>query len=325
MLSSAMVLSGGLLFVAFQCNVSWSQDCDAVLKDGVFNSFQELRSGDLKNAFQNAYCNKQGNSSGSSSGTSVGASYAGFGLDFGHNSNDTSQSRNENCGNGSGSMSDDQFVRAMQSVVDQHIVDVWLACKQAGYGITIEGRLNGDFFRLKYIFRAAGSVAQATVEDPHIEGATCDDSVKKGTVINTGGRIQNCKRTGDGPVSVTVNSNFQSAEFYIPAVRKEDANEDFCKNWRGPGVPVQCLSPQQRADALELQKRTLPGVGVAPPGYTWCVLDTRFNSPPNVQGYCFSKEASGQCHCAIVPAGYPQPSTSSYGTVYEPHSPFGPQ
>lgn len=79
-----------------------------------------------------------------------------------------------------------------------------------------------------------------------------------------------------------------------------------CKSWSGPGIPVECLG-----------NRFLPGVGVAPEGYTWCVLDARFLADPKVQGYCFSRETSGTCYCAKVPPGYPQRSMQSFGHVYE--------
>jgi len=67
-----------------------------------------------------------------------------------------------------------------------------------------------------------------------------------------------------------------------------------------------------------VSKSVLPGVGIAPPGYTWCAISRQYLNPPNVQTYCFSKEQSGTCHCAVVPPGYPQPSTSTTGVVFEP-------
>ncbi|SEM47802.1 hypothetical protein SAMN04489760_11747 [Syntrophus gentianae] len=84
--------------------------------------------------------------------------------------------------------------------------------------------------------------------------------------------------------------------------------KELCKNWNGIGPPPNLFC---------YGKRFLPGVGVAPEGYTWCILDKKFNNPPNVQGYCFSKEESGLCHCAKVPPGFPQPSMEWFGQVYE--------
>lgn len=294
-----------------------ADECDAILQQGIRNTFQEVRTGDFRTAFKSAYCKKDSSSRGSSSGTEAGGSYGGYGLNFGQNSSDTAQARAENCGDSSSSMSDNNFVKAMQSVADKNIVDAWSSCKSSTYGLVILGELNGSDILVTYRFRSAGSVSQTVVSGtPYISGAKCDDAVKNGTIINTGGRIQSCSRTGDGPVSIAVNTDFQPARFFIPAVVKQQpvqtqptsSREDRCKQYTGPGGALGCL----------IGKRFFPGVGVAPEGYTWCVLDTKFNNPPNVQGYCLAKEESGRCSCAKVPAGMPQPSMNYTGNVYDP-------
>ena len=302
-----------IVFFLLGRGVASANDCDAILQQGIRNTFQELRTGDFRTTFRSAYCNKASANSRSSSGMDAGGSYAGFGLNFGSNSSDTNQSRAENCGDNASSMSDDKYVKAMQSVADKNIVDAWSACKTNAFGVIINGELNGNDLLITYIFRSAGSVNQAVVEgNPTISGATCNNTVQDGTVINTGGRIQTCTRIGDGPVSIAINTNFQPARFFIPAVLKSGSGQsasglsEFCKNWKGPGVPVQCLG-----------NRNLPGVGVAPEGYTWCVLDRKYSADPAVQTYCFAREQSGSCHCATVPPGYPQPSTDASGHVYE--------
>ena len=62
--------------------------------------------------------------------------------------------------------------------------------------------------------------------------------------------------------------------------------------------------------------RYLPGVGIAPVGYNWCMLDRRFWAN-NVRGYCITLQQSGPCNCSLVPLGYPaQASTSSFGVTY---------
>lgn len=62
--------------------------------------------------------------------------------------------------------------------------------------------------------------------------------------------------------------------------------------------------------------RYLPGVGIAPVGYNWCLLDRRFWTN-NVRSYCWTVQQSGHCNCSIVPPGNPQPSTASYGVTYD--------
>jgi hypothetical protein len=211
----------GLVAMACVSHAAFANsECDAILKDGTRNTFQELRTGDLRTAFENAYCGRNSNSRGSSSGTSVGGSYAGYGLNFGQNSSDTAESRAENCGSSSGSMSDAKFQSAMTSVVDAKIVEAWQACVTQSVGVFILGTLNGDTVALTYKFKTAGSVTQATVNgDPTVVGMQCDHAVKDGTVINTGGMIQVCQRSGNGAVTVSVNTNFAPALFTIPAAQ----------------------------------------------------------------------------------------------------------
>lgn len=295
--------------------VAWAHECDAILQQGIRNTFEEVRTGDFKNSFKSAYCNKNSTGNSTSSGMEVGASSAKYGLNFGSNDSDTSEARAEYCGSTESALSDEKNLKAMQSIADKNIVDAWSSCKSTNYGVMINGELNGKNLILTYTFRSAGSIAQASVEgDPYIGGAKCDTMVKRGTVINTGGRAQVCIRNGDEPVSVVINTNFQPARFFIPAVAKAKPPAkpeiptlaEFCKNWKGPGTPTACLGD-----------RNLPGVGVAPEGYSWCVLDGKFNKPPTVQGYCFAKEVSGRCQCAKVPSGMPQPSMEMYGIVYQ--------
>ena len=90
------------------------------------------------------------------------------------------------------------------------------------------------------------------------------------------------------------------------AAAKAGSAPDICKTWTGPGIPFACLG-----------KRNLPGIGIAPEGYTWCILDARFNNPPNVQSYCFARENAGRCQCEKVAPGYPLPTLQMYGRVYE--------
>ena len=300
---------GIAMFASFSV---FADECDAILQQGVRNTFQELRTGDFRSSFKSAYCNKSTSSQGSNSGTEAGGSYAGYGLNFGQSSSDTRQARAENCADSSSAMSDNNLVKAMQSVADKNIVDAWSSCKSSSYGVLILGELNATDILLTYRFRSAGAISQAVVDGaPFISGAKCDDAVKSGTVINTGGRIQSCSRTGDGPVTIAVNTNFQPARFFIPALVKQQATplpSAGLPRVGDPGAPFGFGTPIDK-------QRVLPGVGIAPEGYTWCVIDKKF-LVGGVQGYCYAREKSGSCRCAIVPQGLPQPDTKTTGTVF---------
>lgn len=310
-LSIRKVIKVGSALLVIQ-GIAEAHECDAILEQGVRNTYQELRTGDFRSSFSSAYCNKSSQSSGSTSGTAAGGSYGLYSFDFAQSGSDNSASRNENCGNSSSSLQDDKYLRALQSVADKNIVDAWSACRSSASGVLLNGELNGKDIFLTYVFRSAGSVTQAIVEgEPYISGAKCSDAVKDGTVINTGGRIQTCTRTGDGPVSIAINTNYQPARFFIPAVvppkpkpvepiNKQQALEEKCRNWKGPGVPTDCPGGNNPSIAS-----SPPGMGPAPQGYRWCVLDSRFHPQPGVQSYCFTTDGAGTCRCSAPPPGYP--------------------
>jgi hypothetical protein len=197
-----------------------ADECDAILKSGVRNTFHELRTTNFDQSFQNAYCQKTSSSRASSSDTQLGGSYAGFGIDLGQSGSDTAAYRQENCGNNAFATSEAKYLNALQSVADPNIVDAWRACKTRAYGLYINGDLNGDDFDLIFKFLPAGSISSTEITGgPWINGAICNPQVvEEGTIIDTGGLIIPCKRRGNEAVSVRVNSRFGPAKFYIPAV-----------------------------------------------------------------------------------------------------------
>lgn len=138
----AQVLAIALLGQTF-C-LCQDRDCDSILQQGLRNTYKNLRSGDFRNAFQNEYCNKTSGEHGSESRNSLlGMSGDDF-LQIGINNNDTATSRQENCGKGGSSMSDQKYENAMASVADPNIVEAWRQCVTQPYGVRIYGDLNGN-------------------------------------------------------------------------------------------------------------------------------------------------------------------------------------
>jgi hypothetical protein len=110
-------------FLSLVQGIAEAHECDAILEQGVRNTYQELRTGDFRSSFSSAYCNKSSQSSGSTSGTNAGGAYGVYSFEFGQSGSDNSASRNENCGNSSSSLQDDKYLRALQSVADKNIVN----------------------------------------------------------------------------------------------------------------------------------------------------------------------------------------------------------
>lgn len=59
-----------LASLLFSATAVSAHDCDAVLSQGIRNTYQELRTSDIRSAFAQSYCSKTSNTTGRTSGTS---------------------------------------------------------------------------------------------------------------------------------------------------------------------------------------------------------------------------------------------------------------
>jgi hypothetical protein len=219
----AGLLAPMVLFAAGSAHAQYG--CSDILKDGVRNTYKELRKGDLKTNFSNKYCASARKSQGSGSDANVGLDYKtmgeSFGFSFGTSDKRTLQEASQNCGGTTSGLSDEKFETAMASVVDQSIVRAWQECMTRPVGLAITGRAEEKALSIYVFFRNAGSIGKTTTTSPPaISGATCPvdqlELIGKGAEINTGGTRLLCTRTGDGPVLMIVNSTFGPAELVMP-------------------------------------------------------------------------------------------------------------
>lgn len=233
-----------------------ADECDAILRDGVRNSYKDLRGKDFYESFNSAYCTKESIGSAGSDGLNLGFSYEGVGFSLGQSSSDTKERRSENCGNQGRISSDRQFVDAFSTVADPMVVQAWQACKAQAIGVVIFGELNESVLTLLYKFKAAGPYSSTKVTSNLIvHGASCGDIVQPGMTIHTGGVMQVCQRFGQEPVTVVLNTEFGPARFALP---REGKLTEFssstpkpridCARWRAegkPGTPVECLGTDE--------------------------------------------------------------------------------
>lgn len=231
-----------------------SHECDSILSQGIRNTYRDLQSSDFRNQFSNKYCNQNQQTQSSGNSTGVGVGYKVFSFDFDNSNSSSSSIRASNCGESNGLNSDQKYVNAMRDVADPRIVEAWQTCMSNTTGLQILGELNGSSIVVKYVFRSAGAVARTSLTtDVRVRGAHCEDPIRAGTIINTGGLVQLCTRNGSDEVTIIANSDFAPAMLFIPAPRqiKENAvarrepspdelTRNFCANWKGPGVPVMC-------------------------------------------------------------------------------------
>ncbi len=202
--------------------------CNTVLEQGVRNTYQRLARSDVRGALTNALCTSQlqtmKNSAGG--GLSLGVIAEGIPIELGANYDEASANslKNSSCANGSSNMSNDNYERVLQAVVDPAIVQAWSSCKEkerAG-GLLLDGKLNGSVLILSLRFRNVGNVSETTLKGkPQISGATCDGmDWGPGTKIDGSQSLTQCRRFGEEPVTITINSTFDGAMFYIPAPPK---------------------------------------------------------------------------------------------------------
>ncbi|WP_423211827.1 hypothetical protein [Paracoccus yeei] len=200
-----------------------AHECDAILSSGVRNTYQVLQDGEFRNQFSSSYCDELGSKTGSGNSGGMNVGYKFFTFGASNNSSRNAEQFQKNCGSNSGQMSDAQFVSALQHVADQGIVQAWQQCISSTYGVMItaetasKGRLT-----VTYRFRAAGNVASAVVRgEPIFDGLTCNEGIKNGTVIDTGGLAQLCRRESeDDEVIIVLNTSFQPATLVIPPLVK---------------------------------------------------------------------------------------------------------
>lgn len=213
----ALLLIGGSASYA-------ADECSAILQQGVFNTYQGLRTRNLKEGFQESFCQNTHATRGSSTSAGLNVTIPVKGVPVGYRG-DYGQTRSKidsqgSCKNTSVSIDDATYEDILLKVVAPEIVAAWSDCHNKAGGFFINGDLNEDVLVLEFRFRPSGAVSQTTLTaDPVVYGATCANMVvKKGTVISTGKTYQDCKRHGASAVTVIANSTFDGARFFIPAV-----------------------------------------------------------------------------------------------------------
>jgi hypothetical protein len=218
------VLISALLLVGTS-GVSFADECSAILEQGVFNTYQGLRTRDLRTGFQQSFCQSSSSSSGGSTGAGLNVMVPIYGVPvkFGGDYKQTSSSLSQqgSCSNSASSLSDATYENILQKVVAPEIVAAWTDCRtKAGGGLFINGDLNGDTLVLEFRFRPMGVISRTTLtEDPRITGASCPRPIVKArTVLNNAPKYEQCQRSGTGAVTVIANSTNDGARFFIPAV-----------------------------------------------------------------------------------------------------------
>ena len=287
-------------------------ECRDILEQGIRNTYQSLRASSMRSAFTEGFCNKSiqkvQNSSGG--GVSVGFPVDGIPVDIGGNYSQSGGNslQQELCTNKAGDMSDAQYEKLLSAVADPNIVEAWRQCEGSSGGLLLTGKLNGSTLVLAISFRNIGAVSSTILtDDAAFDGVRCDSPWLSGMKVDGSIRYLQCKRIGTDPVTVTVNSSFNGAMFYIPPppqwviVGAKDESTKGEENSRDPCQPhtiianicTQQGNPRNRCPAQD-------GVAVgascsctAPPGFT-----------PFSNGVVISEQIHGviKAGCGVLPA-----------------------
>lgn len=302
-----------LLLVA--ASSSYADECDAILEQGVRNTYQDLKQRDLRTGFRNAMCQSASSGGGSSSGGGLEITVPIFDVPvkFGGNYNQarTETSSSGACSDASSNFNDKTYSFVLQQVVAPEIVSAWSQCRANQGGFFINGELNGNILVLEFRFRPAGDVVSTKViAPPIINGASCPNPVvKNGTVIRNSKLLQRCYREGAGEVTVVVNTRYDGARFFIPAVR---SNPVAVRPSSGGAIPA------SNATGRALDSLVAGGPALIPQaGMSWCIINPTELPAGTPRSACQTASTSGPCTCQKYDPGNPPTPNGTYsGLVY---------
>ncbi|MCE5989733.1 hypothetical protein LVV83_22175 [Pseudomonas sp. LM20] len=220
--SSRPLLVAAALVSFFNAATALADECRDILEQGIRNTYEQTRNGDLRSNLSSAFCQSSLNQvrSRSGGGFSLGFNYGGSPVSLGGDFNDQNGKsfQQEACAQGASNLSNSNYEKLLQHVADENIVRAWSQCNQTSGGLLLDGRLNEDTLILSLRFRNSGNIHQTTLNsNAQVRGASCEDIPwKSGTVITGSVQYVQCERHGEQPVTVTVNSEFNGAMFYLP-------------------------------------------------------------------------------------------------------------
>lgn len=213
------------LSISLSSSSLFADDCRDILEQGIRNTYTSLKTNNFSSSFKEGFCSNslQAVKNSSGGGLSIGFPVDGVPVDIGGNYNESSANslKQDACKNGSGNVSDDKYELLLTSIADPSIVSAWAQCKNNDGGVLLTGKLNGSTLILSIRFRNVGNIYETVFEgDASFDGINCPNNWINGTKLNGSTKYMQCKRIGEDPITVTVNTSFNGAMFYIPVPKK---------------------------------------------------------------------------------------------------------
>ncbi|MGY6161838.1 hypothetical protein [Paraburkholderia strydomiana] len=211
MLRIFCTLVGTLLIVLSQ---SVHADCEAFAKYGIYDVRSSTSDTERAEAFRLWFCqqNFQSQQSASAAGGELG--YGGFTLGYDQSKESWSEFKSSYCRdesyNARFKQRTEEFVKTINPTASKNM----LACFNRTGAVHTRLEQGGDsnVFRFYAAFYTATSgAATAEVKNFEVKGGTCTSPLKKGDHLGAEGYESLCSRTGNGPVDVTLNTDWPVA------------------------------------------------------------------------------------------------------------------
>jgi len=246
-------LLGMLVLICFTQTV-YSSECDAILDQGVRNTFVMNNSSRFKQELKSGFCSSHEEYNGGESGGGADVGFTLFEIPISLSGNYSQEEikslKDSVCRNDSSLNEGENYSHILQMIADPQIVNAWEKCKTSEGGVILLGEARDEqqvIVTMK--FRNSGSIYETRVTDtPTITGMTCDSMIKKDEIINGSTRSYYCRRYANEAGNIIINNTYNGASLYIPKVkrivgsypitRREDDSTNTQPKWQVEGCPA---------------------------------------------------------------------------------------
>lgn len=216
----------------FLCSLqSVADECDAILEQGVRNTYQDITQQALKSNINTEFCSSSEISSGDSDEKHGGINFNigkfGLGGSGGGSRDQYNKTKSELCTSSNSQLNDDGYHKVLTLIADPSIVNAWERCR-SNRGLIINGEVrDSKLINVSVKFLNVHATSQAIVSrPPQIIGMSCPDFLKKDDIIDGNEQRFTCQRYGKDPITVNVNTNYMGSSLYIPAPKDVEYLKD---------------------------------------------------------------------------------------------------
>ncbi|HBQ2880104.1 TPA: hypothetical protein L7V13_000658 [Klebsiella quasipneumoniae subsp. quasipneumoniae] len=238
---------------------AFAGECDAILEQGVRNTYSDITQQALKSNISTNFCSSTLTNSKDSDekhgGLSLNIGSFGLGGSGGGSREQYNKTKVDLCTSSSNQLNDDGYHRVLELIADPNIVEAWRSCiNNRGLIINADVR-DATQIDVAVKFLNVNRTYQATLTMPaQIIGMTCPNILDTGRVIDGNQIFFSCQRIGDQPVTININTDYMGGRLYIPKPQKvtivtddkkdiSDVKKLNCESRLLPGGVIQMPDP----------------------------------------------------------------------------------